>query len=373
MTTLRGLTWKHDRGVAPLLATAKEFGLHNPDVQIEWEARTLHEFGDVSVASIAGRYDFIVIDHPFMGDVARDGYLLALDEFIHEADLQRLASESVGASHQSYFYDDHQWALAIDAASQVSGYRADLLPTPPATWDEVFELARTRSGFVTPALLPLDSMMCFFTLCANTGRPCCASDAGPLVDRPTGEMALDRLRALAATAATDALQSNPIAIWERMSATDDIAYCPLAFGYSNYARRNYRQHLLSYANIPGTRGATLGGAGLAITKHCADPAIAVEYALWVASADCQKTTYVQSGGQPGNRRAWADAEANSITNGYFRAILATLEAAYVRPRFPNFIDFQTAAGHAVHAFLRGEKTAKTALDEMDRLWAQSRR
>jgi len=306
-----------------------------------------------------------------MGDVARDGYLHPLDAFVPAGELATLAEESVGASHQSYFYEGHQWALAIDAASQVSGYRADLLPQAPATWDEVFELARTRPGFVTPALLPLDSMMCFFTLCANAGHPCCSNDAGPLVDRATGEMALDRLQRLAATAAPGALESNPIAIWERMSATNDIAYCPLAFGYSNYARRNYRPNLLSFANIPGTRGAPLGGAGLAVTKRCSEPA-AFEYARWVASAECQRTTYVQSGGQPGNRRAWTDAEANSMANGYFQSILPTLEAAYVRPRFANFVDFQTAAGHEVHAVLRGEKMSKAALDEMDRLWETAR-
>lgn len=345
MSVMKGLTWKHDRGLAPLLATGPKFG-------IEWEARSLHEFGDVSVASIADRYDFIVIDHPFMGEVARDGYLLPLDEHIAPETLQTLAAESVGASHGSYFYDGHQWALAIDAASQVSGYRPDLVPQPPATWDEVLALAKTRPGFVTPALLPLDSMMCFFTLSANVGNP---------------ERALEILKSLAATALPEALSSNPIAIWERMSTTDDIGYCPLAFGYSNYARAGYRPHRLAFTTIPGVSGATLGGAGLAITRRCADIDTAIRYATWVAGAECQRTIYVDSGGQPGNKRAWTDPAANALTNGYFESTLPTLEAAFVRPRFPGFIDFQTAAGHAVHAFLRGERSTRETLDHINDL------
>jgi len=361
VAALKGLTWKHDRGLAPLLATGREFG-------IEWEARSLHEFGDVSVASIAGSYDFIVIDHPFMGDVARDGYLLPLDEHIPQETLETLAAESVGASHRSYFYGGHQWALAIDAASQVSGYRPDLLSHPPRTWDEVLELAKVRPGFVTPALLPLDSMMCFFTLCANARQPCCVDPSGPLVDRATGGHALELLKSLADTAAPEALSSNPIAIWERMSTSDDIAYCPLAFGYSNYARPGYRNHLLAFTTIPGISGATLGGAGIAITRRCADIETAVKYATCIAGAECQRTVYVQSGGQPGNKRAWTDPAANALTTGYFESILPTLESAFVRPRFPGFIDFQTAAGHAVHAFLKNEATASATLDRLDTVW-----
>jgi multiple sugar transport system substrate-binding protein len=166
---------------------------------------------------------------------------------------------------------------------------------------------------------------------------------------------------------------NPIAIWERMSTTDDIAYCPLAFGYSNYARDGYRPSRLSFANIPssgalGCVGATLGGAGLAISKHCADIEAAAEYTSWVASAECQRTLYVQSGGQPGNRRAWTDPEANALTNDYFRKTLPTLENAFLRPRFRGFTDFQTGAFDVVWKFLKDNQSPETALNALDELY-----
>jgi multiple sugar transport system substrate-binding protein len=273
MITLRGVTWKHDRGLAPMLATARRFSDEHPGIRIEWEVRSLHEFGDASVRSFAEEYDLIVLDHPFMGQVAQDRCLLPLDEYIPCTTLESLESESVGASHQSYFYDGHQWALAIDAASQVAGYRPGLLDAAgvqlPQTWNEVFEIAKIRPGFVSVALFPLDSLMCFFTLCANAGHPPFSEDSRGVVNHDAGEFALLRLKELSKTSVEDALTINPIAMWERMSTTDDIAYCPLAFGYSNYARNGYRRSVLSFANIPssneaGCAGATLGGAGLAI-------------------------------------------------------------------------------------------------------------
>lgn len=374
MSTLKGLTWKHDRGLAPLLATAKQFEAHE-GVRIEWEARSLHEFGDVSVAGIADRFDLIVIDHPFMGDVVRYGFLQAWDELIDDSTMATLREQSVGGSHESYLYESHQWALAIDAASQVSGYRADLLDkagfSAPKNWDEVFELAQIRRGFVTPALLPLDSMMCLFSLCANAGSSPCAPGSEEFVDAALGEFVLNRLKLLAENALEGALTMNPIAIWERMSTTDEIGCCPLAFGYSNYARDGYRPARVTFANIPddgnGPSGATLGGAGLAITKRCSDVSAAVRYGAWIASAKCQLGLYVESGGQPGNRGAWTDEHANALTHGYFEGILPTLERAYVRPRFAGFVDFQTAGAQIVHRFLREGGSCRETMRELNQL------
>jgi multiple sugar transport system substrate-binding protein len=365
-----------------MLATAREFSKQHPDICIEWTFRTLHEFGDASAKSLAENYDLIVLDHPFMGAIARDRSLVPLDEYVPKARLDILASESVGVSHQSYFYDGHQWALAIDAASQVAGYRPDLLDAAgvrvPERWDEVCEIAKIRPGFVSVALFPLDSLMCFFTLCANAGHPPFSEDSSRVVNHDAGELALLRLEALAKNSTPDALTTNPIAIWERMSTTDHIAYCPLAFGYSNYARNGYRPSRLSFANISssgaaGCAGATLGGAGIAISKRCADVETAVEYATWVASAHCQRTLYVHSGGQPGNKRAWTDSEANALTNNYFRQTLPTLESAFLRPRFAGFTNFQTAASDVVWKFLKEDQSPQSTLLTLDELYRNTRR
>jgi multiple sugar transport system substrate-binding protein len=380
--TLKGVTWNHDRGLAPMVATARRFAEDHPDLRIEWEARSLHEFGDSSVKTFAGRYDLIVLDHPFMGAVAQDRCLVALDEYVPQTTLDTLQSESVGVSHQSYFYDGHQWALAIDAAAQVAGYRADLLKAAgarvPETWDEVFELAKICPGFVSLPLFPLDSLMCFFSLCANAGYPAFSEDASRVVNHHVGESALLRLRALAKNSTAEALTENPIAVWERMSTTDEIAYCPLAFGYSNYARNGYRRSLLSFANIPssgalGCAGATLGGAGIAVSQRCTEVESAVQYATWVAGADCQRTLYVQSGGQPANKCAWMDAEANALTNGFFQSTLPTVEKAFLRPRFAGFPQFQNAAFDSVWKFLKGEGSPEVTLNTLDELYRKCSR
>jgi multiple sugar transport system substrate-binding protein len=183
------------------------------------------------------------------------------------------------------------------------------------------------------------------------------------------------LRALGESAAPTASTENPIALYERMSSTDETAYCPLAFGYSNYSRQGYRPNRISYGLIPsagnGPIGATLGGAGLAISARCSHRNIALEYATWITGRECQRTLYVESGGQPGSRAAWEDEAANALTHGYFRSTLPVLQNAWLRPRYRGFIgDCQNAAGHVIARFMSGERSARETLDEFDSLLAR---
>lgn len=364
-----------------MVATAASFSATHPDVTIEWEARSLKEFGDSPVDVLAKHYDLVVIDHPFVGRVAEQGCFLPLENYIGETQLQVLAASSVGKSHQSYRIAGLQWALAIDGACQVSGFRPDLLERAgvgvPQTWEEVNELSKVRPGFASLPLCPVDALICFFTLCANAGEPPFDSAFGHIVKKDIGEYALLRLRDLAWNSIERSLSANPVAIWEKMSTTDEIAYCPLAFGYSNYARSGYRRTLVSFGAIPsfgkaGPTGSTLGGAGLAISKLCAHPEIAADYALWVASADCQRMIYVRSGGQPANRAAWVDADANTLTNGFFANTLPSIEAAWMRPRFSGFTDFQDSAAAVIASFLGNEQSVRETLDLLDKIYHEGR-
>jgi multiple sugar transport system substrate-binding protein len=377
---LRGMTWRHDRGLAPMLATARQFSLDHPGVTIEWEARSLSEFGEAPVEHLAAQYDLVVLDHPWMGALAQSHAFLPLDELLPADRLQEFAADSAGPSYASYTMDGRQWALAIDAAAQVAGYRADLLEREslpvPQTWEQVLALGRVRRGLVSMPLFPLDAFLAFCSICASAGDPPFASDS-MMVSPSTGHYALDLLHRLRDSSAETALSENPIAVWERMSATDETAYCPLAFGYSNYARSGYRTHRLSFRRIPsaGHRsiGATLGGAGLAVSSHCAHRDAALSYALWVASSDCQRTLYVDAGGQPGSRTAWTDDHANAITHGYFRATLPVIEAAWLRPRHTGFAAYQNVGAEIVSRFLTARIFAPDALDELDRSWVTHRK
>lgn len=385
MIELKGITWDHARGYDPMVATAAEFQKKQPDVRITWQKRSLKEFGDFPIVRLAETFDLLVIDHPFVGTAAATGCILPLDKYIDENFLAEQAENAVGCSHVSYRYDGHQWALAIDAAAQVSTYRADLMEKTgeevPQTYIELVSLAnrRHKAGkyLVAIPLCPIDSLMCFLSLCAIHDREEPFLSEYELVHRELGEFVLGSLKALLCSLDPRSLSLNPIQLYDLMSTSDDILYCPFAFGYSSYGRLGYSEHLLSFANVPTqynnvpSAGAILGGTGYAISSKCQHIDVACEYGKFVADPQVQSGLYFKSGGRPGHRSAWLCDATNAESNQFFRDTLETLDNAYLRPRYHGFMDFQDSAWYLTHACLKGELEIHDCLDRLDELYRQS--
>ena len=367
---LRGMTWNHTRGYLPMVATGQRFSELHPEVFIRWEKRSLQKFADAPLAELARRYDLLVIDHPSIGEAASEGLLLRLDEHLPAEFLEDQATHSVGGSHASYTYEGHQYALAIDAATPIAGWRPDLMARAqaevPHTWEELLALA--HRGLVTVPAIPIDSLMHLFMLANALGaEPFAMGDE--LLPVVEGSEALRMLRELVSLSAPGSSQRNPIQTWQLLAESDSVAYCPFAYGYSNYSRIGYGAHVIQVGGLVTYAGrrlrSTLGGAGLAVSKATRHGETAVEYARFTASSEVQKTLYTESGGQPGHRSAWLDDAANSLCGGFFRSTLQTLDDAWVRPRFPGFIAFQDRASKIVHGYLAGGGREVRVLEEMN--------
>lgn len=377
---LQGIAWNHTRGYLPMVATAQRFSETHPDVEIVWRKRTLQEFADYPIDRLAEEFDLLVIDHPFVGYASGRGQgatLLPLDQHLPATFLADQARNSVGRSHESYLYGGHQWALAIDAAAPVSSYRPDLLEKHrlelPQTHEELLELA--RHGRVVLPAVPVDCLMHFFMFCCGLGEEPFASEKR-VVSEEVGVAALRDLRELVMLCPPECLERSPIATYEAMASGEQAVYCPFAYGYSNYARPGYAQNRLRFGglvtfSVERRFRSTLGGAGLAISHRCQHVAAALEYAQYVASPDCQRRLYFTSGGQPGHRTAWLDPTVNAACGDFFQDTLPTLDAAYLRPRYDGYLDFQDRAGLVVHRYLREGGDPRAALNAMELLHRQS--
>lgn len=375
---LRGIAWNHTRGFTPMVATAQRYGELHPEVEITWEKRSLQAFADAPIEQLAASFDLLVIDHPFAGFAARHReVLLDLNQHAPAALLADHAAHSVGPSHASYEFDGFRCALAIDAATPISGWREDLLArhriSPPATWEELLELARL--GFVAVAGLPVDCLMNFFMFCHAQGEEPCTSRER-VVHPDIGAAALARQRDLMRLLPAETWRRNPIRVWDTLATAEDRpGYCPFAYGYSNYARAGYAAHPLRFGDMVSWRGRrlrpTLGGTGLAVSARCRHPAAALDYAARVASADWQRTLYFDAGGQPAHRAAWADPEVNRRASQFFRDTLPTLDDSWMRPRHAGYLGFQDRGGEIVRDFLLGKSDDLTALSALDEAYRRS--
>jgi len=379
LTQLRGVAWDHTRGYDPMVATAEAYRRQHPDTRIIWEKRSLHDFAYADVKELAARYELVVLDHPWVGFMAEHGGYRALDELLPGRTLEELAARSVGRSHRSYQWADHQWALAIDAATPSASYRPDLLAAlggaVPTTWSQVLELgelARSAGRWLVVPLVPVDAITVFLSLADNLGgRP--FAEGPRVVDREVGREVLEAVRRLLRFCPEEVFEMSPITMMDRMSRDDDLVYCPLAYSYSNYSRDGYRPHLCLYADMPalgdaGPRGSHIGGTGLGISSHCRHPELAADYAAQVAGADWQRTIYFDAGGQPGHAAAWEDDRVNRVAHDFFRNTRQTIEQAFLRPRYDGYIRFQDEAGEVLSRHWREDGDPSVALGRLDELY-----
>ncbi|MBD0288164.1 MAG: extracellular solute-binding protein [Flavisolibacter sp.] len=375
---LKGITWNHSRGLVPMVATAQRFSELNLNVEIIWEKRSLQQFADMSIEQLAERYDLLVIDHPWAGFAARTKTILPLDEYLPADFLDDQKQNTVGHSFESYSYNGHQWALAIDAATPVASSRPDLFQKNslklPETFDDLLNIA--SKGFVAFAGIPIDVLMSFYMFCCSLGEdPCQREDE--VVSEATGKEVLKMFRQLAQKMAPAFFNRNPIQVYEAMTVTDEILYCPFAYGYSNYARRGYASSLLHFHDLITLDGksncrSTLGGTGLAVSSKCNQVEVAMQYAAYVASGECQRTVFFSNGGQPGHLQAWKDEEANRQTANYFSATLPALQRAFLRPRYHGHMYFQDHAGDPVRDYLMNGGDESALLQQLNELYVKSR-
>lgn len=365
-TVLRGITWEHERGYGSVVKAAEAYRAVVPDIEVQWEYRSLQAFADQDLESLVEQYDLLVIDHPHIPVAAEDKLFTPLNGRGFDTELATLATQSVGRSHESYQHLGQQWGLALDAAAQVAVYRPDLLDTPPRSWAEVIALA--EQGRVLWPFKPVDAYSSLITISSGLGEDAMRTP-GVFLSEEMLTRSMELLTRLASLVPADNAGFNPIQIADVLAESDTFAYAPLLFGYTNYSREGYRSHRLQYIDIPsslrGVSGSLLGGAGIAVSSRSEISDAAIAHAFWLASGEVQESSYYDGGGQPGNAVAWESARTNADSLDFFTGTRATLEGAYLRPRFARYIELQNAVSPLVTSALLGEITIPELRERLD--------
>ncbi len=397
---LRGLTWDHPRGYVVLDALAADAGGTSAGgTSVRWDRQPLEGFESRPLRTLADDYDLVILDHPGLGEAIRDGALRPLDAVLSAAELTACADVSAGRSYPGYQLGGRQWALPVDAAAQVSVVRPDLLAERPATWADARRTARTRPTAI--CLGGPHALLMFSAICVALGAPPAAPGAGAdtgadtgantggaagtsgppgghgrFVDPGAGAEAAAIMADLLAHADPVLAGQNPIAVLNAMAAPGGPAYCPLVYGYITYQRPRPGAAALAAFDAPsgpGGIGSVLGGTGIAVTRSCRDLAAARSLLLTLVSPDVQVRRYAELGGQSADRRAWRDPAADERAGGFYSATRATIEAAWVRPRFAGYVEFQSAASAALRAGLLAGEPAGALVSQVNERYAVAER
>lgn len=373
---LKGIAWDHPRGYEPLRETSRIFCHKNPRVSIEWHIRSLKEFGDMPIEDLIENYDLITIDHPYMGQAHKKRLLLSMESYLSDAFLSDMERESLGPSYASYRFAGHLYALPIDAAALVAAYRSDLMNDVklklPVHRNQLFEFYKEVPDQyqVAWALCPTDLWCAFLTLCAQDGGVDFINERG--VDQHLGANVLDELKEHLRYIHPKSLEWNPIQILDQMGTQEDIICAPFLFGYTNYSRDRFRNHLITFENSPTNPkhevSTILGGVGLAVSAKTEFPDWAVAYARYVASSETQKDIYTLNAGQPANLQAWQDVSNNELCHNFFSNTMTTMQKAYVRPQHPGWNSFQERGADLLHGALVGETSSTNAMKDLNEMY-----
>lgn len=374
-TRLTVLCWDHPRCVSPIRAACDAWEQTHPEVRFDIRARPLAAFNDQPIDEVAATTDLLFIDHPMVGTVATSGALAPFEDLIGADVLADLHDDSLGASQASYVWEGRQWALAVDAACQMSvsdaARLAELGPVP-RTWDDVLALARRHPGAVGVPLYPSDAVLSLVSIAAEL-----RAGGADVDDTRWPLQAVELLGELVRHLDQRSFDANPPKMLALMSESNGTApvYVPLAFGYTNYQRPTGSGRRLTFGAPPtfgGPPSAVLGGAGLAVSCSSPHQAEAARFAAWMSGAQAQRDIVLHAEGQPSSRTVWDDPSADALVGGFFSGTRSTIESAYVRPRDPWWPGYQEAAGLMLARALRAEEPAEEIRDGLDRMLLEAR-
>ena len=354
--TLRGITWSHPRATRPFAAFARQ----RTDLPtVDWSSQPLAAFEAHPISELAREYDLLVIDHPGIGAAVAAGALFSLDAVFEDEQLACWEQASVGATWESYRYLGRQWAVPIDAATQVSVRRADLAD-PPRRWDQV----RVCAG-LHPTTLCLAGPHAGLTLLAMASS---ADGIDALIEPAFGTQALALLQSLWPLVDQAVSLDDPIGVHDAITATGGPVYCPLAYGYASYAQA------VAWSDAPGWQagppGTVLGGTGLAVSALSdADLDEVRQYVRGYLEPDVQNHLVPAAGGQSATTATWTSPEVDRAAGGYYSSTLASVMSGWIRPRGPGWIDLQDQVSAIVRDTVTGAGDPASAIAEINRLYA----
>jgi multiple sugar transport system substrate-binding protein len=252
------------------------------------------------------------------------------------------------------------YAVPYNTNTQLLWYRSDLVPKPPATWDEMIDDSIRLAKQHKPHLIEIQGaqyegvVVWFNSLLASAGGSVLTPDAAHVSMGKPAIKALSIMKRLATSAAADPSLSVQMEDANRLAMESGTAAFQLNYPFVYPSMKADQPKLfknfkwaLYPSVIPGKPSrVTIGGIDLAVSKYSKHPTLAFQAALCIRNRDNQKTAAIKGGLPPTLTSLYNDP---SLQKDYpFRKDIAkALENASVRPKTPAYQSLSVAISHAV--------------------------
>jgi multiple sugar transport system substrate-binding protein len=260
---------------------------------------------------------------------------------------------------QSATYRDRLWAAPFTSNAQLLWYRTDRIETPPATWDEMIDMAEALGavGTIEAQGERYEGLTVLFTsLLASAG--------GSVLD-PTGRrVSLERGPTLRALRIMRRFANSPAADPALTTAREDQARLAFETGRATFmlnypfvwpsAHRNAPEVAahMGWARWPAVTAGrpsrvTLGGINLGVGAFSRYRQLAFRAASCLASSRNQLIA-AERGGLPPTIAELYDRPGVREEFPFADTLRATIDAAVQRPQTPLYNDVSLAITHVLH-------------------------
>jgi ABC-type glycerol-3-phosphate transport system substrate-binding protein len=252
------------------------------------------------------------------------------------------------------------YAVPYNSNTQLLWYRSDLVPNPPATWDEMINDAIRLAKEGKPHLIEIQGaqyegvVVWFNTLVASAGGSILnAAATEPSMGAPAVK-ALSIMKRLASSPAADPSLSVQMEDANRLAMESGSAAFQLNYPFVYPSMKADQPKLFKnfkYAQYPRVNAdepshVTIGGIDLAISKYSPHPDLAFKAALCLRNRDHQLIAATK-GGLPPTIESLYDDPALAKDYPFHAEILTALKNASVRPKTPAYQNVSIVVSHSV--------------------------
>jgi len=298
--------------------------------------------------------DIIGMDVIWTAEFADAGWILSWGgEAAREARAGRLESAVASAT-----YKRRLWAAPFTTNTQLLWYRSDRVDKPPATWDEMIDMAEQLGddGTIEAQGARYEGLTVFFaSLLASAGGSVVGPDGEVALEEEPMRRALEVMRRLATSPAVDpalatAREDNARLAFETGHASFMLNYTYVWPSAQSNAPEVARH--MAWARWPAIVAGqpsrvTVGGINLGIAAHSRHPELAFEAATCLASEQNQRLAAARGGLPPTIEALYDDGDVRK-TFPFADLLRETLRDAVQRPQTPFYADVSLAISHTLH-------------------------
>ncbi len=299
--------------------------------------------------------DLVGMDVIWTAEFAEAGWVLPWQQQ-HARSLKqgRLASAIESAT-----YKNRLWAAPFTTNTQLLWYRTDRIETPPASWQEMIDMAERlgEHGTIQAQGERYEGLTVFFvSLLASAG--------GSVLDVDKQTVLLEQQPVRQALAVMQRLANSAAAAPNLATAREDHARLAFETGRSSFMVNYTYVWPSAQANVPGLAKhigwarwpavvaglpsrVTIGGINIGIAAYSRYPDLAFEAASCIVSEPNQRRA-ATIGGLPPTLAALYDDQQVRQTFPFADLLRETLRDAVQRPQSPLYADISQALCHSLH-------------------------